>query len=120
MIEGRGKKERRWKEAITTNQSQCSKVSIEMTKGRDEQNVPMETCGKTRKNSRSRDMLLALEGQVTNLEESISGVKETLVVVKGCTDELNSMREKLEDYVMETLNSNRYAMQETINVTVDN
>ncbi|MBA0776225.1 hypothetical protein Gotri_011245 [Gossypium trilobum] len=42
----------------------------------------METRGRSRKNNRSRDMLLALKGKVTNLEESMSSVKETLKTKK--------------------------------------
>ncbi|MBA0777319.1 hypothetical protein Gotri_005358 [Gossypium trilobum] len=76
-----------------------SGASIEMTKGGDEQNVPMESRVRSRKNSRSRDMLSALEGRVINLEESMGGVKGTLEVVEGCTDKLNSMREQHKDFV---------------------
>lgn len=90
-----------------------------MTKGGNEQNVSMETCGKTRKNSKSMDMLSALEGQVTNLEEFMGGVKETLEVVEGCIDELDSMREQLRDYVIKTLISNWVVMRETLNVAMD-
>ncbi|MBA0864911.1 hypothetical protein Goshw_007196 [Gossypium schwendimanii] len=43
----------------------------------------METRGRSRENSRSRDMLLALKGKVTNLEESMSSVKETLKELEG-------------------------------------
>lgn len=64
-----------------------------MIKGGNEQNGTMKTCGRSRRNNRSRDMLSALEGQVINLEEFMVGVKETLKVVKGCTNELNSMKE---------------------------
>ncbi|MBA0833605.1 hypothetical protein Goarm_006036, partial [Gossypium armourianum] len=54
-----------------------------MMKGGDEHNVPMETRGRFRKNNKSRNMLSALEGWVTNLEESMNGVKETLK--NGCS-----------------------------------
>ncbi|MBA0560852.1 hypothetical protein Golob_017728 [Gossypium lobatum] len=57
----------------------------------------METCGSSKKNIRSKDMLSTLEGRVTNLEESMDGVKETLKVVEGCTDELDPMRMQLRD-----------------------
>ncbi|KAH1038827.1 hypothetical protein J1N35_040570 [Gossypium stocksii] len=49
-----------------------------MEKEGDKQNLLIEICGKTRENSRSRDMLSGLEGQVTNLKESMGGVKEHL------------------------------------------
>ncbi|MBA0607459.1 hypothetical protein Godav_019754 [Gossypium davidsonii] len=45
-------------------------------------------------------MLSSLEGQVTNLEESMDGVKETLEVVKGRINELHTIREQLKDYVI--------------------
>ncbi|MBA0676880.1 hypothetical protein Goari_018327, partial [Gossypium aridum] len=54
----------------------------------------METRGMTRKNSRSRNMLSSLEGQVTNLEESMGGVKETLeFIFKGQVDKAQSIWE---------------------------
>lgn len=74
-------------------QSQCLKALVEMTKGVDEQNVPVETHGMDKKNSRSRDMMSTLKSQVVNLKESMGGVKETLEVVEGCNDELDSMKE---------------------------
>ncbi|KAH1129927.1 hypothetical protein J1N35_001305 [Gossypium stocksii] len=52
-------------------------------KGLDEQIEPRETRGRGRKTSRSREVLSALEIQVVNLEESMSGVKETFEVVEG-------------------------------------
>lgn len=55
-------------------------------------------------------MLLALEGWVTNLEESVSGMKETLEIVEGCTTELDSMKEHLKEYVTKSLNSNMHAI----------
>lgn len=55
-------------------------------------------------------MLSTLQGRVTNLKESIGGVKETLKVVEGCTNDLDLMREQLKDYVAEALSSNRDVM----------
>ncbi|MBA0779639.1 hypothetical protein Gotri_003868, partial [Gossypium trilobum] len=50
-------------------------------------NVPMETRGRSRKNSRSMDILLTLEGLVVNLEESICAMriilKEDVAELKG-------------------------------------
>ncbi|KAH1128662.1 hypothetical protein J1N35_000040 [Gossypium stocksii] len=66
-----------------------------MMKGVEEQNVSMKIHGNARKNSRSRDMLSTLEGWVTNIKESIGGVKETLKVIEGCTNELDSLKEQL-------------------------
>ncbi|KAH1123452.1 hypothetical protein J1N35_006612 [Gossypium stocksii] len=42
-------------------------------------------------------------------------VKETIKVVKGHIDKLESMRKQLRNYVMETLNFNRDTMRETLN-----
>ncbi|KAK5819633.1 hypothetical protein PVK06_024650 [Gossypium arboreum] len=64
-------------------------------------------------------MLSNLEGWVTNLEKSMGGVKETLEVIEGCTDELDSMREQLKDYVVKAISSNQDAMRETLNVAMD-
>ncbi|MBA0736840.1 hypothetical protein Gogos_010330 [Gossypium gossypioides] len=90
-----------------------------MTKGGDEQNVPMETCGRFRKNNISIDMLSGLEGRVTNLEESMGGVKETLEVIEGHIDELDSMRVQLRDYVVEALSSNWDVMREILSTVMD-
>ncbi|KAH1032377.1 hypothetical protein J1N35_044551 [Gossypium stocksii] len=90
-----------------------------MTKGVDEQNVLMETRGWGRKNSRSRDVVLALKSQVINLDEPIGGVEEKLKVVDGCIDELNSTKEQLMDNVAEALSSNLDAMKGALNVAID-
>ncbi|MBA0763364.1 hypothetical protein Gotri_012810 [Gossypium trilobum] len=65
------------------------------------------------------DMLSGLEGRVTNLEESMGGVKETLEVVEGHIDELDSMRVQLKDYVVEDLSSNWDVMREILNTIMD-
>ncbi|KAG8480984.1 hypothetical protein CXB51_025672 [Gossypium anomalum] len=51
-----------------------------------DQNEPMQTRGRVRKASRSRDMLITLEDRVVNLEESVENMKETLNLVEGRTD----------------------------------
>ncbi|KAH1030858.1 hypothetical protein J1N35_043032 [Gossypium stocksii] len=63
-------------------------------------------------------MMSALEGQVTNLEESMYGVNETLKVVEGRTDELNSMRVQLRDYMAEALGANLDVLKEALNTTM--
>ena len=46
--------------------------AVDMSKGVDEQNVPIETRARSgRKHSRSRDMLSALESHMVYLEESM-------------------------------------------------
>ncbi|MBA0852173.1 hypothetical protein Goshw_002025 [Gossypium schwendimanii] len=90
-----------------------------MTKGGDEQNVLMETRGRFRTKNISMDMLSGLEGRVTNLEESMGGVKETLEVVEGYIDELDSMRVQLRDYVVEALSSDWDVMREILNTVID-
>lgn len=89
-----------------------------MTKRGDEQNVPMETHGRSRKNSRSRDMMSILEGRVTNLKESMGGVKETLKIVEGCTNELDSMRVQPKYCIVEALNANRDVLKEALNAAM--
>ncbi|KAH1108041.1 hypothetical protein J1N35_011809 [Gossypium stocksii] len=59
--------------------------------------------GGGRKVSRSRGVLLALQGPVTDFEESKGDVKETLEVVEGRIDELDLMREQLREYVQRLL-----------------
>ncbi|KAH1091992.1 hypothetical protein J1N35_019249 [Gossypium stocksii] len=71
---------------------------------------PTETCGRARKASRSMGMLLALESRVTSLKESTGNMRKTLKVVNGLTDELDSMKEQLKDFVSESLDSNVEAM----------
>ncbi|MBA0683542.1 hypothetical protein Goari_025191 [Gossypium aridum] len=70
-----------------------------MTKEKYRQNVSMETrARKGRKRSRSRNIVLNLEGNVINLNESMGGVK---------------------DYMAKAFNSNWDAMRETLNATMD-
>ncbi|KAH1030915.1 hypothetical protein J1N35_043089 [Gossypium stocksii] len=64
-------------------------------------------------------MLLTLENRVINLEESVEDVKDTLKVVEGRIDELDSMREQLKEFVMESLSYNVKAMQGMLNSTAD-
>ncbi|KAH1046314.1 hypothetical protein J1N35_037098 [Gossypium stocksii] len=58
------------------------------------QSEPMETCGRARKVSRSRDLLSALEDRVVTLEESIEDVKER--IGDGiCVGSIGSSKNKL-------------------------
>ncbi|XP_040948667.1 uncharacterized protein [Gossypium hirsutum] len=66
------------------------------------ENEPMETRGRARKASRSRDMLSSLENQVVNLEESVGDMRETLEVVLTRMEEL---RVDSKVFVLDTLRS---------------
>ena len=66
------------------------------------ENEPMETRGRVRKASRSRDMLSSLENRVVNLEESVGDMRETLEVVLTRMEEL---REDSKVFVLDTLRS---------------
>lgn len=81
------------------------------------QTEPMETRGRARKASRSREMLTALENRVVNLEESVGNVKETLELVEGRTDGLDSMEEQLRDFVLDSLGANREKITELLEST---
>ncbi|MBA0628055.1 hypothetical protein Godav_022838 [Gossypium davidsonii] len=70
----------------------------------------METREMTRKTSRSRDMLLALEERVVNLKDSLGDVKETLKEVKRRIVELDLKEEQLKEVVLESLSSNMKEM----------
>ncbi|KAH1129930.1 hypothetical protein J1N35_001308 [Gossypium stocksii] len=76
-----------------------------------DQNVPLETCGRARKASRSRDMMLALEGKVVKLEDFMGDVKESLEVVEGHIVELDSGTDELKEHVLHALNANVEEMQ---------
>ncbi|KAG8474091.1 hypothetical protein CXB51_033770 [Gossypium anomalum] len=64
------------------------------------ENEPIETRGRARKASRSRDMLSSLENQVVNLEEYVGDMKETLEVVLIRMEEL---REDSKEFVLDSL-----------------
>ncbi|KAH1121625.1 hypothetical protein J1N35_004785 [Gossypium stocksii] len=64
-------------------------------------------------------MLLALERRVINLEESMGDMRDTIKVVEGHTDKLDSMKEKLREFVLESLYSNVEAMQRMFYSTMD-
>ena len=81
------------------------------------QSDPMETRGRPRKASRSREMLTALENRVVNLEESVGNVKETLELVEGRTDGFDSMEEQLRDFVLDSLGANRDKITELLEFT---
>ncbi|KAK5824702.1 hypothetical protein PVK06_019483 [Gossypium arboreum] len=66
------------------------KALFEMSKEVVDQNESMETRGRVRKISRSRDMLSALDGRVAKLDGSIGDMKETLKEVAGCTTKLET------------------------------
>ncbi|KAH1066085.1 hypothetical protein J1N35_031072 [Gossypium stocksii] len=48
----------------------------------DVQAEPKETCGKSRKDSRLRDMLSALEGRMTNLDKFMDRMKEIFEILR--------------------------------------
>ncbi|MBA0828444.1 hypothetical protein Goarm_013119 [Gossypium armourianum] len=58
-----------------------------------------------------------MKGRVAKLEGSIRDVRETLDVVEGRTDELDLMKKKLRDYVIEALSANWDVMIEAPNAT---
>ncbi|MBA0765075.1 hypothetical protein Gotri_014335, partial [Gossypium trilobum] len=68
----------------------------------------METRGRARKTSWSRDLLSALEGQVVTLEESMKDVNERIDEVNDrITDGLQSMKEQLREYVWDIIGSSK-------------
>ncbi|KAG8474262.1 hypothetical protein CXB51_033921 [Gossypium anomalum] len=74
------------------------KMSKEVTENVDR----METRGRARKASRSRDMLSALEDRVVTLEESVRDVKERVDDIDDkVNDGLLSMKEQLRDYMLD-------------------
>ncbi|MBA0789184.1 hypothetical protein Gotri_027591 [Gossypium trilobum] len=77
----------------------------------------METRGRARKASRSRDMLTALENRMVNLEESVGNMKEALELVEGCTDGFDSMEEQLRDFILDSLDANTEKMNELVEST---
>ncbi|KAH1081822.1 hypothetical protein J1N35_021583 [Gossypium stocksii] len=79
----------------------------------------METRGRSRKNIRSRDMLLALESRVVHVKESMGEVKETLEVVEIGTDELDPMKEHFKEYVVEALSSNMGTVEALLNIVME-
>ncbi|MFQ6664452.1 hypothetical protein Gotur_031559 [Gossypium turneri] len=80
---------------------------------------PIETRGRARKGSCSRDMLTALENRVVILEESIENMKETLELVEGHTDGLDSMKEQLRDFVLDSQDANGEKMKELLESTTE-
>ncbi|MBA0879403.1 hypothetical protein Goshw_005982 [Gossypium schwendimanii] len=58
-----------------------------------------------------------MKGKVVKLEGSIRDVRETLDVFEGRTDELDLMKKKLRDYVIEALSANWDMMKEAPNAT---
>ncbi|KAK8335242.1 hypothetical protein V6Z12_A09G040700, partial [Gossypium hirsutum] len=64
----------------------------------------METRGRARKASRSRDILSALEDRVVTLEESVGDVKERVDDIDDkVNDGLQSMQEQLKEYVLHNI-----------------
>lgn len=63
-------------------------------------------------------MLLTLEGWVTNLDESVDDIKETLEVVERCIVELALVEEQLKGQVTKALSSNKDALQALLNTIV--
>ncbi|MBA0638458.1 hypothetical protein Godav_022063 [Gossypium davidsonii] len=78
---------------------------------------PIETRRRARNVSRSRDMLIALENQVVNLEESVGNMKEMLELVEGRTDGFDSMQEQLRDFVLDSLDANAEKVNELVEST---
>lgn len=97
---------------------QVSKVSVEMLKEVDEQVEAMETSGRAKKASRSKDMLSALDGRVAKLEGPIGDVKETLKEVDGRTRELELRHDQLKDQMVEALSENMDVMQGVLNTAM--
>lgn len=83
-----------------------------MSKEITDQNESKKTHWWARKPVLLKDMLLVVKERVTNLEESIGDVKETLDVVEGRT---NDLRERSRYLVMMSLNSNVEKVQELLN-----
>ncbi|MBA0635395.1 hypothetical protein Godav_021992 [Gossypium davidsonii] len=81
------------------------------------QSEPMETHGRAKKASRSREMLTALENRVVNLEESVGNMKETFELVEGCTDGFDSMEEQFRDFVLDSLDANGEKVKELLEST---
>ncbi|MBA0620195.1 hypothetical protein Godav_005956 [Gossypium davidsonii] len=79
----------------------------------------METSKRSRKANRLRDRLSTLESLVVNLEKSMGDVRETLEVVKGHTNGLDSMKEQLREFVLESLDSSVDVMKGVLNSTTD-
>ncbi|MBA0587206.1 hypothetical protein Gorai_000340 [Gossypium raimondii] len=88
---------------------QCSKVPIEMTKEKYRQNVSMETrTRKGRKSSRSRNIVLNLEGHAFN--SNWDAMRETLnAVMDDQIEKLTKKNDALEALVM-TLKGETEAM----------
>ncbi|KAK5838415.1 hypothetical protein PVK06_007144 [Gossypium arboreum] len=84
-----------------------------------DQNEPIETYGRAKKVSRSRNMLLALENRVGNLEESIGDIKKTLELVEGHTDEFDSMEEKIREFMLDSLGANAEKMNGLVYSTTE-
>ncbi|MBA0728064.1 hypothetical protein Golax_000999 [Gossypium laxum] len=63
-------------------------------------------------------MLSALERRVVNLEESVRDMRETLELVEGRTNGLDSMEEQLKNFVLEPFDSNVKKMKGILNSTM--
>ncbi|MBA0582055.1 hypothetical protein Gorai_024207 [Gossypium raimondii] len=83
-----------------------------MLKEVSDQNKSKETRWWARKLVLLKNMLLDVNEQVINLEESMGDVKEALDVVKGCT---NDLREQSREFLMMHLSSNVEKVQELLN-----
>ncbi|MBA0794348.1 hypothetical protein Gohar_018685 [Gossypium harknessii] len=78
----------------------------------------MQTRGMAKKVSRSRDILIALENQVVNLEKSVGNMKEALDLVEGRTDGFDSLEEQLRDFMLDSFGANAEKMNELVDSTV--
>ncbi|KAH1031916.1 hypothetical protein J1N35_044090 [Gossypium stocksii] len=63
-------------------------------------------------------MLLTLERQVVNLEESMGDVKEVLKIVEGCTNKLDLVKGQLKENVEECHSSNMDELQALFNTNL--
>ncbi|KAK8299136.1 hypothetical protein V6Z12_D05G303000 [Gossypium hirsutum] len=77
------------------------------------QNEPMETRGRARKASRSRDLVSALEERVVTLEESMGDVKERIDDVDDRhNDGLRTLQGQLREFVWDTIGSSENKLAE--------
>ncbi|MBA0650731.1 hypothetical protein Goklo_018117 [Gossypium klotzschianum] len=84
-----------------------------------DQNKLIQTRGRARKASRSRDMLTALENRMGNLEEPVGNMKKTLELVEGRTDEFDTIKEQLREFVLDSLGANVEKMNGLVNFTAE-
>ncbi|KAH1072672.1 hypothetical protein J1N35_025000 [Gossypium stocksii] len=84
-----------------------------------DQNEPMDTRGRARKASRSRDMLSTMENRVGNLEEFVGDMKKTLELVKRHIDRFDSIEKQLKEFMLDSLGANVEKMNGLVNSTTE-